>query len=158
MSTPNNEIARKIIKDNIYMTIATADKSGEPWISPVVFGYDEDYNLYWMSDKNSKHSKLISQNNKVAIVIFDSKAPEGTGDGVYTVGRAAELLERELSKATKIHADRFGKEPTPIGKFLGESPMRYYKFTPDIFWKLQDPVLVKGQYVDYRVEVKPTEP
>ncbi len=95
MSTPNNEIARKIIKDNIYMTIATADKSGEPWISPVVFGYDEDYNLYWMSDKNSKHSKLISQNNKVAIVIFDSKAPEGTGDGVYTVGRAAELLERE---------------------------------------------------------------
>ncbi len=36
--------------------------------------------------------------------------------------------------------------------------MRYYKFTPDIFWKLQDPVLVKGQYVDYRVEVKPTEP
>lgn len=77
------------------MTIATADKTGEPWISPVVFGYDKNYNLYWFSDKDSKHSKLIAQNPRVAVVIFDSKAPEGTGDGVYIVGKAKQLTERE---------------------------------------------------------------
>ena len=102
------------------MTIATADKSGEPWISPIVFGYDKNYIFYWFSDKDSKHSKLINQNSKVAIVIFDSKAPEGTGDGVYMVGEASEVSQDQLEHAIKTLSDRFGKEPQPKEKFLGD--------------------------------------
>lgn len=139
------------------MTIATANKNAEPWISPVVFGYDENYNLYWFSDKDSKHSKLIYQNNRVAVVIFDSKAPEGTGDGVYIVGKASELLEDELEQAIKTHKNRFGKTQ-PKKKFMDDSPLRFYKITPEKFWKLNDIVMVKGQAVDYRIEVNPLEP
>jgi nitroimidazol reductase NimA-like FMN-containing flavoprotein (pyridoxamine 5'-phosphate oxidase superfamily) len=64
--------AKAIIKNNIYLTLATATKDGKPWISPLFFAYDNDFNLYWVSSKNSLHSKLIRSNPRVAIVIFDS--------------------------------------------------------------------------------------
>lgn len=140
------------------MIIATSDRTGEPWISPVVFGYDKNYNLYWFSDKDSKHSKLIYQNNRVAVVVFDSKAPEGTGDGVYIVGKASEVLEKELEHAIKIVSGRFGKEPKSKEKFLGDSPLRFYKIVPEKLWKLNDSVKVKGHFVDYRIEVDPRKP
>lgn len=41
------------------MTVATASSEGEPWISPLFFGYNEKFNLYWASDKDAKYSKLI---------------------------------------------------------------------------------------------------
>ena len=75
--------AQQIISENIYMTIATSSIDGKPCISPVFFAYDEDYNLFWVSNKESRHSTLIKANSQVAIVIFDSKSPEGDGDGVY---------------------------------------------------------------------------
>ncbi len=67
--------AKEIIENNIYCTVATSTKDGKPWISPVFFGYDENYNIYWVSDKNAKHSELIRNNPSVAIVIFNSQAP-----------------------------------------------------------------------------------
>lgn len=157
MKQSNNEVARKIVSDNIYMTIATADKNGEPWISPVVFGYDKNYNFYWFSDKDSKHSRLIKQNNRVAVIIFNSKASEGTGDGVYVVGGASEVSEKELGHAISTHADRFGSTQ-PKEEFMGDSPLRFYKIVSEKFWKLNDPVKVKGHFVDYRLEVDPREP
>ena len=83
MIDTNSEKARKIIENNIYITIATASKDGLPWISPVYSAHDKDYTFYWISPMDTLHSRLIRENHRVAIVIFDSRAPEGTGEGVY---------------------------------------------------------------------------
>ena len=156
--TNHAEKAKQIIADNIYMTIATASKSGKPWISPVFFSYDQDYNLYWVSSKNSLHSKLIRSNQQVAIVIFDSKAPEGAGDGVYFKARAMELSDKtQISIAMEILGQRVTKDEFKIkelSEVSGNGIWRIYKATPYEISKLTEGETINGQYVDKRIEVK----
>ncbi len=152
-------MARKMIEDNIYMTIATATKNGKPWISPVFFAYDSKYNFYWGSSKNSLHSKLIRKNNRAAVVIFDSKVPEGTGDGVYMVGKASELPKKEIHYAMKFLFNRTGKKSEYYKKmktedYYGKSPVHLYKFVPSKFWVLENSVKVNGKLIDIRREVR----
>ena len=71
----------KIINDILYATIATADKNGQPWNSPVYSAFDEDLNFYWTSAKDSQHSQNIRENPKRFIVIYDSTVVEGQGEG-----------------------------------------------------------------------------
>ena len=151
------EQAKKIIADNIYMTIATASLDGKPWISPVFFAYDDAYNLYWVSDKNSRHSNLIRENNKVAIVIFDSSAPEGEGDGVYVEAQVVELDDtQEVEKAMSILSNRVTQEEfkiKKIGEVTEEGVWRIYKAIPQSISKLKEGEYINGQYVDRRIEV-----
>ena len=151
------EEAREIIANNIYMVIATASPSGEPWISPVFFAYDDEYNLYWTSDKNSQHSNLIRKNSKVAIVVFDSRAPEGEGDGVYFEAQAVELNgAQEVERAMPILAARVMKDELRIKKIedvTKNRAWRIYKATPQKISKLKEGEYVNGQYVDRRIEI-----
>lgn len=155
--------AKEIIKNNIYMTIATASRKGKPWISPLYFAYDSKLNFYWSSTKSSLHSRLISKNNNVAAVIFDSRATEGTGDGVYMVGKAFEVRGAEIQRALHILSYRTGKVSeyfkgqTPED-YVGKSPVRFYKFVPSKFWILGDPVKIKGRLVDIRREIHLKKP
>lgn len=153
----NEEKAKQIIEENIYCTVATATLDGKPWISPVFFSYDENYNIYWVSNKNSIHSELIRQNPQVAIVIFNSQAPEGEGDGVYIKAKVQELYdEEEIKKAIKIFNKRVSKEEFRV-KGLGEVTVngvwRIYKAIPEIISKLTDGEYINGQYVDKRVKI-----
>ena len=151
--------ARKMIEDNMYMTIATAAKNGKPWISPVFFAYDSKLNFYWSSAKNSLHSRLINKNKRVSAAIFNSNAAEGKGDGVYMVGKATEVKEKEIKHAMDILFYRTGKinkyfKDKTEKDFKGNSPIRFYKFVPKKFWVLGDPVEIDGKFVDIRREVR----
>ena len=149
--------AKKIIADNIYMTIASASLDGKPWVSPVFFAYDDSYNLYWVSDKNSRHSNLIRENKKVAVVIFNSKVPEGEGDGVYVDAQAVELNDvREAKEAMSILSARVTQEEfriKKIGEVTEEGVWRIYKATPQSVSKLKEGEYANGQYVDRRIEI-----
>ncbi len=153
------KIVKEIIKNNIYLTLATSDKKGRPWISPVFFAYDSNYNFYWCSEKRSRHSTLIEQNNRVAGVIFDSSVPEGEGNGVYIIGKAQEVQKKEIPHAINIIYNR-KKKANPYKKFrnihdfTGNAPWRMYKLLPQKFWTLKDSVKVNGYPVDRRTEVK----
>lgn len=150
--------AREIIESNIYMTIATAAKDGKPWISPVFFAYDQNYNLYWVSNRDSLHSNLIRKNPQVAIVIFDSRAPEGEGDGVYFEAKAEELNnETEIKGAMTMLNKRVTKvefRVKKIGEVIRQGVWRIYRATPLKISKLTEGEFINGQYVDKRDEVK----
>ncbi len=49
MSVDLTAIAREVIDANRYMTIASADARGDPWVSPVYFAQDDYRDFYWMS-------------------------------------------------------------------------------------------------------------
>lgn len=155
----DNRKAKKIIADNIYCTIATATHNGEPWVSPVYFNYSKKtYTIYWVSGKNARHSQLIKENNRVAIVIFDSSAPEGAGDGVYLIARAYEVPENELKEATQEfyggrHPIVSKDKPHVPEEFKNDSPRRIYKAVIKKIYKLTDGLYINGQYVDKKVEV-----
>ncbi len=153
--------AKEIINEIIYITIATVSKEGQPWNSPVYSAFDQDYNFYWASDQNGQHSKNISENNKIFIVIYDSKAPEGTGEGVYIRAKAYALTDlKEIAHALSYLDGRVGKKKDPktrVLQFLGDKPRRIYKAIPEKFW-INSEDDVKGEYIDVRFEVDPRKP
>lgn len=144
---------KDIIFKILYITIATSTKDGKPWNSPVYSAFDEEYNFFWASDQNGQHSKNIRENNNVFIVIYDSTAPEGTGEGVYIQAKAYELTdEAEITHALKHLDERVGKKPHSPNGFLGGMPRRVYKAVPKKVW-VNDDGDVNGNYIDIRIEV-----
>lgn len=143
----NEEAARKIIAENIYITISTAS-NGDPWISPVYSCYDGNYNFYWVSDKDRKHSQNIKENPKVAIAIFDTHVQEGRGRGVYIQAMAFEISDREeIKKVIAIFYPRKNKPLREPDEFMGSSRRRMYKAAPEKIW-------VTDEKSDDRVEVE----
>lgn len=154
MNMDNTAKAKSIISKILYITIATATKSGTPWNSPVYSAYDDNYNFYWASDQNGQHSKNIRENSKIFIVIYDSTVPEGTGEGVYIQANAYELTDTdEIIRALKCLDKRVSKKPHSSDQFLGKMPRRVYKAVPEKFW-LNGDGEINGNYIDIRHEVK----
>lgn len=148
--------AKEIIQKILYITIATVNNTGQPWNSPVYSAFDEDYNFYWASDVKNQHSENIAQNNKIFLVIFDSTAKEGTGEGVYILAKAHQLTaEDEIRKALSYLDGRVGKTKDPVTRvfeFMGDMPRRVYKAVPEKVWMNADGE-VNGHYVDKRIEI-----
>lgn len=95
-------IARAIIDANHYMALGTADESGRPWVSPVYYtaaGYRE---FFWVSSPEARHSHNLAARPEVSIVIFDSRAPIGAGQGVYMSAVAEELTGAELDRGIDL--------------------------------------------------------
>jgi hypothetical protein len=95
-------VARNIIDSMMYMVLGTVDASGQPWVSPVYFaptGYTE---FYWVSSPEARHSRNIAMRSQVSIVVFNSQAPIGTGQGVYMSAVAKELTGTGLERGIEI--------------------------------------------------------
>lgn len=149
----NEEIARRIIEKIAYITLATCSKDGQPWNSPVYAFHDENYNFYWASWTENQHSKNIRKNPNVFIVIYDSTAPEGAGEGIYIKARVYEINdEKEVESILKTHYGKTDQHYTKMEEFLGSYPRRFYKAVPEKVWINGDGE-VDGNYVDIRIEV-----
>lgn len=149
----NEEKAKSIIEKIIYITIATVSKDGKPWNSPVYSAYDKKFNFFWASWKENEHSKNVRNNADVFLVIYNSTAPEGTGEGVYIKAKAQELNDpKEIEHALKYLYGRKNKAPRKVVEFLGDFPRRVYKAIPEKFWINTDGE-ISGNFIDKRVEV-----
>ena len=156
MSDFHNKKAAEIIKKILYITLATVSKVGQPWNSPLYSAFDKDLNFYWFSDHKSVHSSNIKNNNKVFCVIYDSTMKEGTGEGVYFIGKAYEILhDDKILASLKIMDERVGKQKERSAeKFKGANPLRVYKVVPVKFWMNDDEKDINGKYVkDIKIEV-----
>lgn len=156
----DSEKAKQIIYSNNYLSLATSDKQGKPWIAPLYYAYDKDFNFYFISASESLHMKHIQENENVAATIFDSNASVGEGDGVQLEGTAHRLGIMELPHALYVYFKRrfpgewerikHGYLPT---KYLGESFFVFVKITPKKVYTLD---LSVKEY-DKRVEVNLTQ-
>jgi nitroimidazol reductase NimA-like FMN-containing flavoprotein (pyridoxamine 5'-phosphate oxidase superfamily) len=99
-------MARSIIDSNFYMTLGTADGDGRPWVSPVYYAPEGYAGFYWVSSPEATHSRNIAARPEVSIVIFDSRAPIGSGQGVYVRGLAQELTDADLERGIAIFSRR----------------------------------------------------
>jgi hypothetical protein len=95
---------RKVIDDNRYMTIATADANGDPGVSPVYFAADDYRDFYWMSSPDVTHSRNIAIRPQVSIVLFDSHAPTEAVpvSAAYLKATAAQVNDNEIEHALTI--------------------------------------------------------
>lgn len=148
-----------ILKNNLYLTMATATKSGHPWISPLFYVHDQHNRLYWYSRKTARHSKLLMCNHKVAVTIFDSHAVGDAVDGLYIQGRAREVSPKELKNVLplytkKLYAKILDKTKHNPSDFMKESPLRMYVAIPEKLWLVGPAGSYKGKYLDTRIAMK----
>ena len=123
-------IAREILDINRYMTLATADGDGRPWASPVWYAHQGYTDLLWVSRPGARHSRNLAVRPELAIVIFDSTVPEGSGQAVYVEALAEELggAEREQGIAViSRRSEAYGAERWSVADVTGPAPLRLYR-------------------------------
>ena len=100
------ETILKILKNTHLMSLATKDDGGL-WVSDVVFIFDDDLNIYWMSDPDVRHSKAILNNNKVAGTITFSTKSKESNLGIQFSGIANKVEGSRYDLAIK-HLEKRG--------------------------------------------------
>jgi uncharacterized protein YhbP (UPF0306 family) len=143
-----------ILSRTEYATIATVDENGSPWNAPVYVAYDDHFNFYWGSYKESQHSKNIRNNPKVFLVIYNSTARPGTGEGIYVKATCGELTgPQDIAFAHKLIQKR--RYPIPYWKLeqfqTSNAPIKLYRAAPQKIWTNGD-TKIDGTYIDVRVE------
>jgi pyridoxine/pyridoxamine 5'-phosphate oxidase len=140
--------ARRIIKKNRFMVIATADTTGQPWPSPVYFAHRDYRDFFWVSDPEAVHSRNLRERREVGIVLFDSRVKLGKGEGVYILGVAQELPAHEVDEGIAVFSERSvghgGVEWTPED-VREPSKHRLYQATAEAVYALDEH--------DHRIEV-----
>ena len=136
-----------------YATLATVCPDGQPWNSPVVGKFDAEMNLYWVSWQKNQHSQNVSRDPRIFVVVYDSQAPEGKGEGLYLQMSAAPLItQEEIDAARRAYPTDFFTHTFPHQQFLGDCPQRMYRADPIRIWYNADGD-VGGHFVDVRREL-----
>lgn len=92
------------------MSLATTDAAGL-WVADVIFVFDEDLNIYWMSDPEARHSKALMENSEVAGSITASVKSQEPNLGIQFSGKA-EKVEGPRPDLARKHLKKRGK-PEP---------------------------------------------
>jgi pyridoxine/pyridoxamine 5'-phosphate oxidase len=124
--------ARRIVEANMYMTIATADADGRPWISPVWFAPRLEKEFLWVSSPDARHSRNIAVRQAIAIVIFDSTVPVGAAEALYLEAEAEEVSSRDLDEAIATYStrsQRHGAGAWLPANVVPPAPVRLYRAT-----------------------------
>jgi nitroimidazol reductase NimA-like FMN-containing flavoprotein (pyridoxamine 5'-phosphate oxidase superfamily) len=146
--------AREIIDRSMYMVLGTADEAGTPWVSPVYFAFIDYKDFFWVSLPDAQHSRNLAKRPEVSIVVFDSGAPIGTGQGVYMSARAEELAGTELERGIDVFSQRsvgHGVRPWGVEDVRPPAPHRLYRASVDQYWMLDK----EARPGDRRTEVTP---
>jgi hypothetical protein len=144
-------VAKTIIDTNIYMVLGTADETGLPWTTPVYFGSRNYTDFYWVSSPTARHSLNIAVRPRVSIVIFDSRAPIGRGQGVYMETLAEELTGADLATGIDIYSQASiadGASAWSLQDVTAPAPYRLYRATASRHW-----ILDREGHPDRRMQV-----
>ena len=132
--------ARELIAANRYMTLATADTSGRPWISPVWFAPD-DGGFLWISRPDSRHSRNLAERPELALVIYDSTVLPAERQALY-IEAVAEQLDgepRDVAVARySEHSVAQHLEPLTIDEVTESSPLRIFRAAVTAAFMLED--------------------
>lgn len=97
-------LARRLVDTNVYMTLATADADGEPWVAPVFYAAVHYRRFLWVSSPEARHSRNIAARPELSLVIFESGAPIGTAQAFYASGHAGRLSGAEADEALELYS------------------------------------------------------
>jgi uncharacterized protein YhbP (UPF0306 family) len=99
----------EVLEKGYLMSLGTHDDGGV-WVCDVIYIFDEDLNIYWMSDPDTRHSKTVLKNPQVAGTITVS----GQGEdnlGIQFEGMAEKIEGMRWDLAKKHYAKRKKTEP-----------------------------------------------
>jgi nitroimidazol reductase NimA-like FMN-containing flavoprotein (pyridoxamine 5'-phosphate oxidase superfamily) len=131
--------AREILTSTLYLTLATSDEDGRPWASPVYYASDDHADFYWVSDPEARHSRNLAVRPRASAVVFDSRAPIGTGQPVYMALVAEQVsgaeIERGIAIFSRVSVSHGGHEWS-TGDVTAPARLRLYRATATEWWEL----------------------
>ena len=133
------------------MQIATC-VDDTPWCCTVYFAYDDDWNLYWISKPEQRHSREIAKNPKVAgAIAYDQQPSQRVVRGLQFEGTAELLSGREEEKASKYYIKQLDREASLLEDIRsGANPHKFYRIKPSkfvLFDRLNFPNKERQEYV-----------
>ncbi|HEY4516009.1 MAG TPA: pyridoxamine 5'-phosphate oxidase family protein [Candidatus Paceibacterota bacterium] len=120
-------LAEKVLEDGYVMSLGTVDEGGV-WVADVIYIKDDKFNLYWISLPNTRHSKAIEKNNKVACTITASRKTHD--ERALQIEGVVEKIEGSLFEYEKKLEEKRGlKIPERAGEIL-EKGQSWYVLKP----------------------------
>jgi len=139
-------LAIKVLEDGYLMSLGTVDDGGV-WVADVIYIYDENLNLYWLSFPRARHSKAIESNKKVACTITTSW--ETGQERALQIEGVAEKVEGPLFEYEKKLASKRGMQiPEVAGKVLEDGHSWYVLRPTKVELIHNEPFGYKKQIVD----------
>lgn len=122
------KLIQEVLEKGYLLSLATQDEGGL-WVADVIYVHDENLNIYWLSQTQTRHSQAILTNNMVAGTVTVSNNQGEQNLGIQFEGVAEKIEGDVLEIAKKHRAKRDKPEPQTEGEILdqGES---WYKITP----------------------------
>ncbi|MBU2662457.1 pyridoxamine 5'-phosphate oxidase family protein [Actinoplanes bogorensis] len=130
--------ARELLDANRYLTLGTVSPGGQPWTTPVYFSWGPDWEFYWMSTIDARHSQNLAARPAVSVTVFDSTVPAYQGRAVYAVGEAREVPPDALDGVLASYPgppSRGGGAVSP-DEVTGDAPWRMYQAAAAELWVL----------------------
>jgi pyridoxine/pyridoxamine 5'-phosphate oxidase len=126
--------AKRIVEQNVYMTLATADGEGRPWASPVWFAHENFASFVWVSKPEARHSQNLAVRPQVGIVIFDSTVGQGEAEAVYLEAEAEQVTssddEERCIGIFNRRSEALGWPSWPVENVRPPARLRLYRATP----------------------------
>jgi uncharacterized protein YhbP (UPF0306 family) len=91
---------KEVLENGYLMSLATLDDSGV-WVSDLIYIYDDNFNIYWMSDPDVRHSQAILKNKQIAGTITISNKNKENNLGIQFNGIAEKIEGVRYDLATK---------------------------------------------------------
>lgn len=103
------KLAQDIFDKGYFLSLATLDDGGL-WVSDVSYIADNHWNIYWLSARDTRHSKAILQNPNVAGTITITMKTEDPSEALQIAGRAEIVTEDKSGEVEELFSQKRGKE------------------------------------------------
>ena len=128
-------------------SLATVWPGGRAHINHMYFAWNRQFEIFWISDPGSRHSRNLAANSSAAITIYDSHQTWGRPDrGIQLFGTAGRATGAAVSRGNQAYRTRF---PSYDSSALDAYPV--YRFCPAAMKLFYERVLGSGTLVSARV-------
>ena len=150
----NRTSAAELLRENPYCVLSTCH-ANTPWITPLLYAYDEHWNLYWISSVKSRHSEFLSNNPKAVAIVYQEPGYGRETSALYIEGTVevcddASSVMAALEQYSVRTESGFSNSPED---YLLDSPCRFYKLTTSKAQSLGEAWWDNNLLIDRRVEV-----
>ena len=136
-------VARRLMNASPLCSLATVTPGGRAHINHVYFAWNDAFEVFWISDPGSVHSRNLIRNRSAAVTIYASNQVWGRPDrGIQLFGTAGVTKAAEAARA-------YGRRFRDFDPEANELP--YYRFRPRNLKLFDERALAAGTLVTARV-------
>src|SRR5213593_2147823 len=101
-------VARRLMDASPLCSLATVSPRGRAHINHMYFAWNQHFEVFWISDADSIHSRNLARNPSAAVTIYASNQVWGRPDrGIQLFGTAGVAAGKAAQEARRVYGSRF---------------------------------------------------